>query len=84
MKTIYVKCCLDKVYRSKEKMVLDWKVIYSVMDLTYSPEDATVGRELLSSSELLDIMERIGTLDFEVKYIECENEDEYDDDNFIG
>lgn len=49
---------LEDDYRIRQKLIKDGEVVYSVSDLSECPEDAIVGRDLVSCEELLEIVKK--------------------------
>lgn len=63
----------------------DRKVLYGVSDLSECPEDAVVGRALLSGEEVLDLVElgmnysKMGYDEIEYNYLECPEDTDLDE-----
>lgn len=62
----------------------DRKKLYGVSDLSECPEDAIIGRTLLSGEEVLDLVElgmnysKLGYDEIEYNYLECPEDVELD------
>lgn len=62
----------------------DRKKLYGVSDLSECPEDAIIGRALLSGEEVLDLVElgmnysKLGYDELEYNYLECPEDIELD------
>ena len=76
-----IKYTDDYDYRSMQKLLLNWKVIHDVYDLTDCPEDAIIWRDLTSSNDVLNIINIILNTDWEFEIlpmIEAETKDIFD------
>lgn len=75
--TLFGKESLFGDYRQELWDVDDRKKLYGVSDLSECPEDAIIGRALLSGEEVLDLVElgmnysKMGYDEIEYNYLEC-------------
>lgn len=82
--TLFGKESLFSDFRQELWDVDDRKKLYGVSDLSECPEDAIIGRALLSGEEVLDLVElsmnysKMGYDEIECNYLECPEDVELD------
>lgn len=57
---VVIKTAVDDDYRTSQKLVIDDVEVYTVVDLSDCPEDAIIGRDLVSAEELLYYVQNHG------------------------
>lgn len=74
----------ESLFGDSRQELWDRKKLYGVSDLSECPEDAIIGRALLSGEEVLDLVElgmnysKMGYDEIEYNYLECPEDVELD------
>lgn len=74
----------ESLFGDSRQELWDRKKLYGVSDLSECPEDAIIGRALLSGEEVLDLVElgmsysKMGYNEIEYNYLECPEDIELD------
>ena len=80
MKFVKVKSYQDTYWRMRQKIIVDWKEVWSANDLSECPEDATLYRDMTNAHQMVSFARYLHWEDFEVKIEDCETQDEFEND----